>query len=79
MVTITECDKFQENTIVVNSIREFAMNKATSYQRKEIEYEGIKVYLEFPEPANSEHDNKIKSEVKGILASALQEQMTKIS
>lgn len=77
MVKITECDKLHKNTIVTNGIKEFSMNKATAYQREKIEYEGMKVYLEFPEP--TENDDRIKSEVKGILASALQEQMTKIS
>lgn len=77
MVTITECDKFQKNTILVNGIRELAMNESTAYQKKEIVYEGMKVCFEFPEA--TENDDRIKSEVKGILANALQEQMTKIS
>lgn len=75
--TITECDKLQENTIIVNGIREFDMNKATAYQKKEIKHEEMKVYLEFPAP--TEEDNNIKKEVKDILTNALQEQMKKIS
>lgn len=47
------------------------------YQKKEIEHEGMKIYLEFPEPA--ENDSMIRKEVKNILINALQEQMKKIS
>ncbi len=75
--TITECDKFRKNTIVVSSIWELAMNEATAYQKKEIKCEGMKVYVEFPEP--TECDNQIKKEVKDILTNALREQMKKIS
>ena len=75
--TITECDKLRKNTIVVNSIRELAMNEATAYQKNEIKHEGMKVYVEFPEP--TECDNQIKNAVKDILTNALQEQMKKIS
>ena len=75
--TITECDKLRKNTIVVNGIRELAMNEATAYQKKEIKCEGMKVYVEFPEP--TENDNQIKKEVKDILTNALQEQIKKIS
>lgn len=53
------------------------MNEATAYQKKEIMHEGMKVYIEFPEP--SENDNQINKEVKAILTNALQEQMNKIS
>ena len=63
--TITECDKLRKNTIVVNGIRELAMNEATAYQKKVIKHEGMKVYVEFPEP--TENDNQIKKEVKDIL------------
>lgn len=75
--TITECDKLQKNTIVVNGIRELAMNEATGYQKKEIKCGGMKVYVEFPEL--TECDNQIKKEVKDILTNALQEHMKKIS
>ena len=34
--TITECDKLRKNTIVVNGIRELAMNEATAYQKKRL-------------------------------------------
>ena len=63
--TITECDKLRKNTIVVNGIRELAMNEATAYQKKEIKHERMKVYVEFPEP--TENDYQIKKEVKDIL------------
>ena len=53
------------------------MNEATAYQKKEIKCEGMKVYVEFPEP--TENDNQIKKEVKDILTNALQEHMKKIS
>ena len=53
------------------------MNEATAYQKKEIKCEGMKVYVEFPEP--TECDNQIKKEVKDILTNALREQMKKIS
>ena len=75
--TITECDKLRKNTIVVNGIRELAMTNAKVYQKKEIQYEGMKVYIEFSEP--TENDNQIKKEVKDILTNALQEHMKKIS
>lgn len=74
---ITECDKLRENTIILNGIKELAMTNATAYQKKEIKHEGMKVYLEFPEP--TENDSQIKKEVKNILTNALQEQMKKIS
>ena len=74
--TMTECDELRKNTIVVNGIRELAMKEATAYQKKEIKCEGMKVYVEFPEPA--EHDGQIQKEIRDILAHALQEQMTKI-
>lgn len=75
--TITECDKLRKNTIVVNGIMELAMKESTAYQKKEIRHEGMKVYLEFPEP--TENDNQIKKEVKDILTNALQEHIKKIS
>ena len=75
--TITECDKLRKNTIVVDGIRKLAMNEATAYQKKEIKCEGMKVYVEFPEP--TECDNQIKKEVRDILINALHEQMKEIS
>ena len=76
--TITECDKLRKNTIVVNGmIRGLAMNEATAYQKKEIKHDGMKVYVEFPEP--TENDNQIKKEVRDILINALHEQMKEIS
>lgn len=74
--TITECDKLPENTIVVNGIRELAMKEATAHQKKEIKHEGMKVYVEFPEP--TENDKQIKKEVRDILTNALQEHIKKI-
>ena len=53
------------------------MNEATAYQKEEITHEGMKVYVEFPEP--TENDYQIKKEVKDILTNALQEHMKKIS
>lgn len=49
------------------------MTNAAVYQKKEITREGMKVYLEFPEP--TENDSQIKKEVKDILTYALQESM----
>lgn len=53
------------------------MNEATAYQKKEIKHDGMKVYVEFPEP--TENDNQIKKEVRDILINALHEQMKEIS
>lgn len=53
------------------------MINEAAYQKKEIEHEGMKVSLEFPEPA--ENGSMIRKEVKNILIDALQEQMKKIS
>lgn len=78
MITrIIECDKLRENTIVTNGLKELAMKEATAYQIKEIKHEEMKIYLEFPEPTES--DIQIKKEVKDILTNALQEHMKKIS
>lgn len=53
------------------------MTKETAYQKKEVKYEGMKVYLEFPEP--TANDNKIKKEVKEILINTLKEYIKKNS
>lgn len=78
MVKHTECDKLQNNSIVTNNIQtELDMISATTYQKVEIEQDGMKIHFEFPEP--TEHDECIKKEVKGILVNALQEQLKEIS
>lgn len=51
------------------------MANATAYQKKEIKHEGMKIYVEFPEP--TENDKQIKKEVRDILTNALQEHMKK--
>lgn len=69
----TECDKLQNNNIVVNSIdMERSMINET-YQQLEINRSGMKVILEFPQQA--ENEESIKKEVKSVLISILHEQM----
>lgn len=71
----TECDKLQNNNIVVNSIdMERSMINET-YQQLEINRSGMKVILEFPQQA--ENEESIKKEVKSVLISILHEQMRK--
>jgi len=71
----TECDKLQNNNIVVNSIdMERSMINET-YQQLEINQSGMKVILEFPQQA--ENEESIKKEVKSVLISILHEQMRK--
>lgn len=71
----TECDKLQNNNIVVNSIdMERSMINET-YQQLEINQSGMKVILEFPQQA--ENEESIKKEVKSVLISMLHEQMRK--
>ena len=71
----TECDKLQNNNIVVNSIdMERSMINET-YQQLEINRGGMKVILEFPQQA--ENEESIKKEVKSVLISILHEQMRK--
>ena len=71
----TECDKLQNNNIVVNSIdMERSMINET-YQQLEINQRGMKVILEFPQQA--ENEESIKKEVKSVLISILHEQMRK--
>lgn len=70
-----ECDKLQNNNIVVNSIdMERSMINET-YQQLEINRSGMKVILEFPQQA--ENEESIKKEVKSVLISILHEQMRK--
>lgn len=71
----TECDKLQNNNIVVNSIdMERSMINET-YQQLEINRSGMKVILEFPQQA--ENEESIKKEVKSVLISILHKQMRK--
>lgn len=71
----TECDKLQDNNIVVNSIdMELSMTN-TTYQQIETNYSGMKVVLEFPEQVIDEE--AIKHEVKEILSNILHEQYRK--
>ena len=71
----TECDKLQNNNIVINSIdMERSMINET-YQQLEINRSGMKVILEFPQQA--ENEESIKKEVKSVLISILHEQMRK--
>lgn len=71
----TECDKLQNNNIVVNSIdMERSMINET-YQQLEINQSGMKVILEFPQQA--ENEESIKKEVKSVLISILHDQMRK--
>lgn len=71
----TECDKLQNNNIVINSIdMERSMINET-YQQLEINQSGMKVILEFPQQA--ENEESIKKEVKSVLISILHEQMRK--
>ena len=71
----TECDKLQNNNIVVNSIdMERSMINET-YQQLEINRSGMKVILEFPQQA--ENEESIKKEVKSVLISILHDQMRK--
>lgn len=75
MVKQTECDKLQDNNIVVNSIdMELSMTN-TTYQQIETNYSGMKVVLEFPEQVKNEE--AIKHEVKEILSNILHEQYRK--
>ena len=75
MVKQTECDKLQDNNIVVNSIdMELSMTN-TTYQQIETNYSGMKVVLEFPEQVKDEET--IKHEVKEILSNILHEQYRK--
>ena len=71
----TECDKLQNNNIVVNSINMGLSMANTTYQQLEKNYSGMKVILEFPEQTKNEE--AIKQEVNIILISALHEQLRK--
>lgn len=73
----TECDKLQDNNIVVNDIDVGLSMTYTTYRQTEIEKGGMKVIIECPE--YSEKDNKVNEEVRELLYTALQEHLKKIS
>lgn len=73
----SECDKSPSNIIVPSRIIVRSSMNHNSYQQYEMKRGGMKVTLEFPK--QSQDDEKVKQEVKSILASALQEQLQKIS
>lgn len=75
--TVAECDKPQENTIVINGVRELSMVNARACQMKEINCEEMRIYVEFPEPA--ENDEPLRKEIRDILIDALHKQLKEIS
>ena len=77
MVNKTECDKLQNNSIVVNDISMELDMTNISYQQTKITKGGMKVIIECPD--YSDEDSKIKEEVRLILLNALQEHLKKSS